>query len=205
LPFLISHFKTFFMTPARIALLAVVFITLGGVFAQGFLALEQRSTVERDAEDRIYGAAFLPYFTVTNAQIVGEGVGSTFMALAEVTQGQTSRDMNFDELNQDRLAKEVGLLGYVFLLALKLIYIAAAFLTYLRASNLVHKVAAMIAGATLLSAHWQIPIYNAVASSFFFASIGLLFWIRLTARAAREATHTIPNPLRGSNSPAIYR
>jgi hypothetical protein len=206
LPFLYSTIARGRSRLIQVLVAVTIFGVIGGFLAQAFEALSQRASIESDNESRLRGAMFLPFFTLSESPAIGRGVGTTFLALAEVTQGSSNRDMNFDEISTDRLGTELGWAAYLFVLFVKLAYVGIAARIYVKSRDPAIKVLAMLSFAWQLCSHWEIPIYNAVAASFYFAGIGLAIWLhRITATNPRRvgASESAPAVNRGGAPKAL--
>ncbi len=149
------------------------------------VALAERHELAGDANARIYGTLFLPIFTFLESPIIGEGVGTTFLGLGQLT-GSDVFQYNFDEVFQDRLAVEVGIFGYAFFVFVKLYFLWATFSLFRRTTNLEIRVWALVSLSYQASLLWAIPIYNSVANVFYFVCIALFAWLRRLDRGNRR-------------------
>jgi hypothetical protein len=186
------------MSRKRGALLGVfagglVLIALLAVFSDVFMAMQIRNEHAGDAPDRIWGALFTPFNTIAAASFFGEGLGTTFLGIAEATAGRVYAGAIFDEVKQDRIGIELGLLCYLFFVVLKLYFIWATFSLWRRAMTFDIRVWALVSLSYQASLLWQIPIYNSVASAFYFLSIAAFVWLRrLNNAAAIPARRPLP-------------
>lgn len=141
------------------------------------VALLERHEAAGDAGERIYGALFLPFLTFAHTDFWGEGLGSTFLGLGQLS-GSGSFEYRFDEVMQDRIAVEVGLPGYAFFLALKVYFLLSTWRLLRRTRNFSIKVWTMASFAYQALLMWTIPLYNSIAAVFYFFSIALFAWLR---------------------------
>jgi hypothetical protein len=158
-----------------------------------FESLLQRNEQAGDAVERMLGALLMPYYTIVNSNVIGAGVGETFLGIGEATAAQVYREMNFAEVSEDRIALEIGTLGYMFVLLVKVFFVIQAFRLRRTAISPAVRIWATVALAYQLSFVWVIPVYNAVAASFYFASLGLVGLLRAQnqaqLRSARAAQY----------------
>jgi hypothetical protein len=137
----------------------------------------ERNESAGDATDRIAATLLFPIYTVGNSEFWGEGLGATFLGLGQLL-GTGRFEYRFDEVFQDRLAVEVGILGYVFFLVFKVYFIAATWRFMRRTRTFSIKVWSLVSLTYQVSLLWSVPIYNSVAMIFSFFSIALFVWLR---------------------------
>jgi hypothetical protein len=140
-------------------------------------ALIARNQAAGDADVRVSSALFFPYSTVVESSFWGEGVGATFLGLGQLT-GAGGIDYRFDEVLQDRLAVEVGVLGYIFFLVFKVYFLIATWQLVRRSESSSVRVWALVSFAYQASLGWIVPMYNSVAMTFYVFSISLYAWLK---------------------------
>jgi len=182
------------------AILALLVPMLGAftlVIVDAFEALALRAQDAGDTDERILGTLLLPFSTLLGIEPFGRGIGGTFGGMAELREGAALVE-GFKEVDEDRVGVELGHAGYLLVLYLKCVFLYKSWVLYrecAKAPDL--QVWALTALAVQLGSVWQIPFHNAVASSFYFASLGLFLWVRgeFGVRAARN-TGTYRPPAR---------
>jgi hypothetical protein len=153
------------------------------------VALVERNQAAGDAQGRIGGALFFPVYTLIHSAFWGDGLGATFLGLGQLT-GTGGFEYRFDEVLQDRLAVEVGILGYLFFLVFKIYFLVATWRFSRRAIGFQTRVWALVSFSYQLSLMWSIPLYNSVAAIFYFFSIALYLWLRGLEGAQRTGVKT---------------
>lgn len=164
------------------ALLAALFA--GATVFEPFMLTVERGDAGEMAE-RVRGILLLPFTTVSTITWFGAGIGSTFGGFEQLgLQGSEG----FDEVNLDRVGIELGVIGYVFSLALKALVVGKAIAVYFRAPTAELRHWCLSALMLYLGSNWQVPIYNAISATFFFAAVGLVYWIDAESRRLRQST-----------------
>ncbi len=130
-----------------------------------------------DAEERITGAIFTPIATFMSSSLLGQGMGTTFGGLAEWGI-VTTADFEYDEVNLDRIGVETGVIGYLFALIVKVVYLAKTWKLVRRARSHEIRVWTLAILGYQLALLWSIPVYNSVANAFYFSALGLFYWLR---------------------------
>jgi hypothetical protein len=149
-----------------------------------FDAVLQRNEVAADAPERISNAAFMPYFTLTETDLLGQGLGQSFLGLGEATAGETFSGYIFDEVRVDRVGSELGSLCYLVFLLVKIYWLVISAATFLGARDATVKTIALVSLSYQASLLWTIPIYNSVANIFYFLSIAMVCIMRREQAAA---------------------
>jgi hypothetical protein len=163
---------------ATLAILAPVCGALMFVVVDAFEALAVRFEQAGDTENRLLGVALFPITTLLNIDPFGQGIGATFAGMEELGASGTGTE-GFHEVIEDRVGVELGYVGYVLVLYLKLHYLFQSWALYRRCARVPDlQVWALAALAIQLSSIWQIPFHNAIAASAYFASLGLFLWVR---------------------------
>jgi hypothetical protein len=155
----------------------VALIGIGWLAQDVGFAFIARTEGAGDAVDRVMGALFFPVYTIAQSSFGGEGVGYTFLGLGQLT-GTGVYEYTFNEVTQDRLAVEVGIVGYIFFLIFKIYFLLATWRFVRRTRNFSVRVWALVSFSYQLSLVWGIPLYNSVAMFFYFFSISLFVWLR---------------------------
>jgi len=140
--------------------------------------------VAADAPERISNAAFMPYFTLTETDLLGQGLGQSFLGLGEATAGETFSGYIFDEVRVDRVGSELGSLCYLVFLLVKIYWLVISAATFLGARDATVKTIALVSLSYQASLLWTIPIYNSVANIFYFLSIAMVCIMRREQAAA---------------------
>lgn len=180
IPFAVSMARQSTSFIVQLAISAAVAVTaVGGLYAfsSPFDLLLLRDEGAGDSEERILGMLLTPINTLQGARFLGNGIGSTFGGFEELGVA-TSVDAGFDEVNMDRIGLEAGVVGYLFMLAVKLLYVIKTWTLVVRARSREIWIWALVALCYQLSFAWSMPLYNAVASAFYFSSLGLYYWLR---------------------------
>ncbi len=158
-------------------------VALGSV-TDIFDAVLQRNELAADAPERISNAAFMPYYTLTETDLLGHGLGQSFLGLGEATAGETFSGYIFDEVRVDRIGSELGSVCYLVFLFVKLYWLAVSASTFFSSREAALKTLALVSLCYQASLLWTIPIYNSVANIFYFLSIAII----CIARRERSAT-----------------
>lgn len=179
-PFAVMALRTFkgfwYQFSALAAFLAIPYLSVS-LLSEPFQAVLERDEGAADAVIRILGALLTPLSTFAAMQAFGDGIGSSFGGFQELGR-VTVAVSSFDEIFHDRIGIELGVLGYVLVLVIKLTMITKAFLLSLEARTKRILYWAIAALCYQLSFGWQIPVYNSVAAIFYFSAIGLVYWLR---------------------------
>lgn len=141
-----------------------------------FLELWERNVSAGDAETRYMGAILWPINTLMRSDLTGHGIGATFMGVRELSGADL--EVGFDEVSSDRIGVETGIFGYLLVLFFKIFFLVANIGLLRRSVNSQIKTWALVALLLQLSQLWTIPIYNSVASAFYFGAIGLYILAR---------------------------
>lgn len=176
---------------------AVATTAVGGLYAfsDPFNLVLLRDEGTGDAEERILGTLLSPINTLGAAKFLGNGIGSTFAGLEEIGVA-TSVDSGFDEVNMDRIGLESGILGYLFMVTVKLLYLIKTWTLVVQARSREIGIWGLVSLGYQLSFIWSIPLYNAVASAFYFSSVGLYYWLRnQNSRLPSPGIDRIDDPL----------
>lgn len=164
-----------------IALLSVLIPLLGAltfVVLDAFEALALRFGDAGDTEDRVLGVLLFPITTLMNIDPLGRGIGATFAGMEQLG-GITTGSEAYHEVVEDRVGAELGYIGYLLVLYLKLHYVYQTWQLFRRCAGLPElQVWAFASLAVQLSSVWQMPFHNAVSASFYFASLGVFVWLR---------------------------
>lgn len=198
IPFAVSMVRQSANFIVQLAISAAVAVSVVGglyAFSSPFDLVLLRDEGAGDSGERILGALLTPINTLQGARFLGNGIGSTFGGLEELGVA-TSVDSAFDEVNMDRIGLETGVLGYLFVLAVKLLYVFKTWTLVVQARSREIWIWALVALCYQLSFGWSIPLYNAVASAFYFSSLGLYYWLRdQNDRLSSPDIQRIYNPL----------
>lgn len=145
-----------------------------------------------DSVARLYGVLMTPFNTILASGIVGTGIGTTFLGMAELNVTPKLPSSGFNEVLQDRVGLETGAIVYLGLLAIRLLVITrtAKLYTLLRSHNL--KVWCLVSLVLQVSWIWQIPFYQTVGMVFYCFSIGLYLLLELNRRQLPRKTFKTP-------------
>ena len=89
-----------------------------------------------------------------------------------------AEDSGFEEVIMDRIGIEVGIIGYLLVLLVKIFYLLETFRFYRRCPYEDIRVWVLVAFLLQISTLWNIPIYNSTAAAFYFASLAIFFKMR---------------------------
>jgi hypothetical protein len=96
----------------------------------------------------------------------------------------------------DRIGLESGIVGYLLVFVVKIFYEVKTAALAVRARSREIRLWALVSFCYQLSSMWSIPLYNAVASAFYFSSLGLYFWLRdQNTRLSSSGFERVENPL----------
>lgn len=141
-----------------------------------FSAFSQRSEKAGDTEIRIAGALLSPITTITTTNFIGDGVGKTFLGTIELSQ--KNPNTVFDEINQDRVGLELGTIGYLLVLFIKIYFLIKTFYLIKKVNNYEIKLWLWFSLTIQLSSIWSVPFYNSIAAIFYFTAIGIYYLMR---------------------------
>ncbi|MBI4913943.1 MAG: hypothetical protein HY823_14525 [Acidobacteria bacterium] len=141
-----------------------------------FLLLKERNEIAEDAEGRVKGVLYSPFRTLEEMPFSGEGIGSTFQGVRELSS-RTERVV-FAEVVHDRIGVETGFLGLVFVLLFKGVFLFRTTGLLWRMGQGPARAWAFASLAVQVSSLWSIPVYNSVAATFFFGAIGVYGLLR---------------------------
>jgi hypothetical protein len=172
--------------------LGVVALVLGAWMMRDIVdVLVQRNEAAGDAGERVTAALFFPVYTLIYSDFWGEGLGATFLGMGQLL-GTGGFEYRFDEVRQDRLAVELGVLGYLALLTFKIYFMVATFRFARHAAAFPVRVWALVSFAYQASLLWTVPIYNSVAMIYYFFCIALFAWLRGLDASQRVAVGAPP-------------
>lgn len=136
-------------------------------------AFTQRAERAGDSEIRIYGVLLSPMVTVSSTNVIGVGLGKTFLGLSELSQ--KNPNTVFDEINQDRVGVELGIIGYLLVLFIKIYFLLKTFSLLKKVKFYEIKLWLWFSLGIQLSSVWAIPFYNSIAATFYFTAIGIYY------------------------------
>ena len=175
-PFLMALMRKLGSIRSQLIALAIIVASgfVGTSILEPFVLTSERSVGPEEIVQRISGTLLTPYVTLTEIDFLGEGMGSTFGGYEQLGYRTATA---WDEVNLDRVGIELGIVGYLYLLVLKILMLAKAWGVYRRASSEDLRHWALAALLIQLSSVWQIPFYNAVAAIYYFCAVGLVYWL----------------------------
>jgi hypothetical protein len=150
-----------------------------------------------DAESRIVGALMMPFNTLQDASFAGAGVGSSFAGMGEYLGTGQIDDANFNEIIHDRVGIELGTIGYIFVLLLKIGGAASVLHLALGSRNPRVQTWGLASAGYQISWVWVIPFYNSVGALLFFFFVSLYPMLRAHALAANPGFAQFGESLRG--------
>lgn len=162
--------------------LGLIVLTIGflflsfNYFLDPFNSFAQRSEKAGDTEVRILGALFSPITTISSIDIIGSGLGKTFLGTIEIAN--KNPDTVFDEVHQDRVGLELGILGYLFISFIKIYFLFQTYLFIKKVNIIELKLWLWFSLTIQLSSMWEIPIFNSIAATFYFTAIGIYYLMR---------------------------
>jgi hypothetical protein len=194
LPFAYLLLQRFWRGQLPIGSLLAMLLPLAGGFTlvvvDAFTAFAQRTIEGDDAVERVLGILLLPISTLAGVDPLGRGMGDTFAGMGQLEASSASAE-GFNEGYEDRVGVELGYIGYLLALYLKVLFLAKTYALYRKCAERPElQVWALTSLAVQAAWAWQIPFHNAIASSFYFASIGLFLWVR--AEYVRRVSGTAP-------------
>ena len=154
-------------------------------------AFTQRAERAGDSEMRIYGALLSPIVTVSTTDIIGSGLGKTFLGLSEISP--KNPDTVFDEINQDRVGLELGIIGYLFVLFIKIYFLLKTFTLIKKVNTYEIKLWLWFSLSIQLSSIWAIPFYNSIAATFYFTAIGIYYIMLRKHMGAKKHRRVVTN------------
>jgi hypothetical protein len=155
-----------------VILTGFVFLSLN-LLVDPFEAFSQRVEKAGDTEIRVYGALLSPVVTLSKSDVIGTGIGKTFMGTIELSN--RNPDTLFDEINQDRVGVELGTIGYLFVLLVKIYFLIKTFSLIKKVKIYEIKLWVWFSLSIQLSSIWAIPFYNSIAATFYFTAIGIYY------------------------------
>ena len=198
-PLLVLALRLRRIGPLPLAVLALAIAA--AVYIGVFELLYARNESAADAGDRIAGALLGPFYTFRAIDILGAGIGTTFLGLGE-SLGTGSMGTGFDEVFLDRVGIELGYFPYAFVLTAKISIMIATLSIFIRLRDPGAKAWALVSLGYQASSVWQIPFYNSTAGAFYFFSVALFPLLCAKAAAERRsprpaAAQTIGRPSTG--------
>ncbi|MBC8110110.1 MAG: hypothetical protein H7Y04_03525 [Verrucomicrobia bacterium] len=166
-------------------------ITETSIGTQAFSSLNKRFTESGDTEVRIFDA-LTPFKYFDNAGWVGYGIGTTYQGAAAMVSDWKDMPRGFEE-EQERLLLELGLIGYLIVLALRLSICVFAFRVYLLIKERYLKMLTLACFLLTLLPLFSFGslIINWMDSILYWSVVGLLVAFRNIAQKQDLA----PNPL----------
>lgn len=176
LPFIYYYIR---LSKNRLNILAIgIVLTLLSInlLVDPFNSFQDRTKKADDTDSRVYGALLTPYITLSTVDFIGSGLGTTFLGTRELFK----KDLRtfFDEVNQDRVGVEVGIIGYLLFLFIKMYFLIKTFFLIRRVNNYEIKLWLWYSLTVQLSSVWMIPIFNSLAATYYFVAIGIYYLMR---------------------------
>lgn len=156
-----------------------------------FSAFSHRSEKAGDTEIRIAGALLSPITTITTSNFIGAGVGKTFLGTVELSQ--KNPDTVFDEINQDRVGLELGIIGYLLVLFIKIYFLIKTFYLIKKVNNYEIKLWLWFSLTIQSSSIWSVPFYNSIAATFYFTAIGIYYLMKRKEKELSKQKLAIQN------------
>jgi hypothetical protein len=170
----------------RVYLITLSIVIVGAFLylaANPFTALESRASQAGDTESRIAGSLLMPLTSIADLDLLGAGLGAAFGGISELSVDErtiTRTLVELQEIQHDRIALEAGTLAYVFVLFVKIYYMINTFRLAQSAVHFETRVWALVSFCYQLGLVWQVPVFNATASAYYFLCIALYYWLRST-------------------------
>lgn len=191
IPFIYYYItKSKFKLGLAIIIIGFIFLS-ANLLLDPFNAFTQRSEKAGDTEIRISGALFSPITTINTTNLIGSGIGKTFLGTIELSQKNPSTV--FDEINQDRIGVELGIVGYLLILFIKIYFLIKTYHLFKKVKNYEFTLWLWFSLAIQLSSIWSIPFYNSIASTFYFVAIGIYYLMLRKQNDLLKQKLMIPN------------
>jgi hypothetical protein len=151
-------------------------------------ALEQRAESADDTLDRVSGTLLRPFHSLTVTSAFGEGLGTTYQQLLVHNVLLTSALERYDEVADDRFMVELGFTGLLAEMIWRVGSVILCFRFFRTARNPQVRAlpAALLAYQCMFI--WSYPLYDAVASVYYSASLALALSLhRIDQSSAQDA------------------
>jgi hypothetical protein len=162
-----------------VLVLGIATIQLTGL-AQGWEALAKRATEAGDTETRIMGFFLGPIEGIERAGFFGYGVGSNHQAAPRFVAGSFSHSWLPDGYVENFIARiitELGSIGWLILVGLKISLAYLSFQTFRRARGPIEILIGATAFCLLFSKVPSPVVYNAVTSAFYWGCAGAMLGV----------------------------
>jgi hypothetical protein len=190
-----TRIKTIFSGTLALAFCVVMF---GSDISALFDAVVLRNERADDATDRIAGTLMTPINTILNTGLIGTGIGSTFLGFGELDIKAKHQSLAFNEVVQDRIGLETGVLVYIGLLTIRILFILKSIRLYRLLRSNRFKVWCLASIILQVSWVWKIPFYQTTGMVFYCFAIGLYLLLekehRKLARTSNKEQQTLSGP-----------
>jgi hypothetical protein len=166
-----------------VRLLVILLVVGYGLFALGARfgtigAFQRRAESADDSWDRVRGTLQRPIHSVKITSVFGEGLGTTYQQLLVHSVLVTSALERYDEVADDRFIVELGLSGLLVEMIWRIGAVLICFRFFRAARN--PQVRSLLAALLAYQAMfvWSYPLYDAVASIYYSASLALALSLR---------------------------
>lgn len=151
---------------AKFAISAAVLALMGMAVLAGPVldAVISRNAEAGDGEGRFIGSLLMPFFTLTDMKFFGWGVGNSVHVLFT----------EFVEVQHDRAGMELGVVGYLILLALKIWAVVMTWKMIGMTQDSRLKMTLRASLAFQLSLVWQIPVFQPITFALYLGCVGLV-------------------------------
>lgn len=196
-----------YAAPAVLVSALVLFIVSSTSLAQGWVSFGERVQDAGDTRSRAEAMISGPIRHLQEGGLLGFGAGATHQAAPRLAPGMAPYawlpTTDFEEEN-GRIALELGLLGLIFYLGLKLMLVTLAAQVSGRAENAEESLIGTVGVVVLVTHLFLSVVFNPVAAAIYWATAGLVIskWSAQQYRfAARSRTRSLEQrgPIRATS------
>jgi len=178
---------------ALLTVMVVQGVVVGGIAEQGWEALAQRTerAGEGEAQDRIVGLMLGPISGLERAGLFGYGVGTSHQAAPRFVSGSVGHAWLPDGYVENgivRIITELGVLGWLVLVSLKLFLLYLAYQTVRRSRSPLELIVGSTAFCYLLPRLAFPVVFNVVSNAFYWGSAGAMLGVWSIQQLRRESS-----------------
>ena len=119
-----------------------------------------------------------PFTTLSDAEILGTGMGTTSVAASEVLGTGAGDEATFSEFDHDRVGIELGIVAYSILFAFKISLLVLTVALFFRARTFTSRTWILGSFMVQILSGLVIPFHNTIANTSYMGAVGLYFWLR---------------------------
>ena len=127
---------------------------------------------------RVVAFAVAPFTTLSDAEILGTGMGTTSVAASEVLGTGAGDEATFSEFDHDRVGIELGIVAYSILFAFKISLLVLTVALFFRARTFTSRTWILGSFMVQILSGLVIPFHNTIANTSYMGAVGLYFWLR---------------------------